>query len=51
MKGAYNGSIKIFNKLTDYIAESVLRKKCFVSNLKKYLTDKAFYSIEEYLNP
>jgi hypothetical protein len=51
MKGAYNGSIKIFNKLPDYIAESVLRKKCFVSNLKKYLTDKAFYSIEEYLNP
>ena len=32
-KGAYNGSIKIFNKLPDYAADSVLRKKCHVSNL------------------
>ena len=50
-KGAYYDSIKIFNKLPIYIAESVLRKKCFVSNLKKCLIDKAFYSIEEYMNP
>jgi len=49
MKGAYNDSIKIFNKLPDYIAELVLRKKCRVSNLK-YLIDKALYSIEEYMN-
>jgi len=48
MKGTYNGSIKIFNSLPDYIAESVLRKKCYISNLK-YLIDKAFYSIEEYM--
>jgi len=32
------------------MAESVLKKKCFVSNLKKYLIDKAFYSMEEYMN-
>jgi len=50
MKGAYNGSIKIFNKLPDYIAESVLKKKCFVWNMEKYLTDKALHSTEEYLN-
>jgi len=49
MKGAYNGSIKIFNKLPDCIAESVLRKKCNVSNMK-YLIDKAFYAFEEYMN-
>jgi hypothetical protein len=48
MKGTYNGSIKIFNSFPDYIAESVLRKKCYISNLK-YLIDKAFYSIEEYM--
>ena len=41
---------KIFNKLPKYIAESLLRKKCFISNLKKYTNDKAFYSIEEHMN-
>ena len=49
-KGAYYDSKKIFNKLPKCMAELVLRKKCFVSNLKKYLIDKAFYSIEEYMN-
>jgi len=34
--GVYYNSIKIFNKLTKYTAESVLRKKCFVSNVKWY---------------
>jgi hypothetical protein len=34
---------KVFNKLPKYMAELVLWKKCFVSNLKKYLIDKAFY--------
>ena len=36
--------------MPDYVAESALRKKCFISNMKKYLTDKAFYSIEEHMN-
>jgi hypothetical protein len=40
---AYCDSIKVFNKLTDYIDESFLRKKCFISNLKKHLNNKAFY--------
>jgi len=48
-KGVYYDSINIFNKLPEYIAESVLRKTSFMSNLKKYLNDKAFYSIEEYM--
>ena len=48
-KGVYYDSINIFNKLPEYIAESVLRKTSFTSNLKKYLTDKAFHSIEEYM--
>jgi len=50
-KGAYNDSIKTLNELIKYIAESVLRKKkCFIINLKKCLTGKTFYSIEEYMN-
>jgi hypothetical protein len=40
-------SISILSKSPEYITESVLRKTSFMSNLKKYLTDKAFYSIEE----
>jgi len=36
--------IKIFNKLPHYTAELVL------SNMKKYLNDKAFYSTEKYRN-
>jgi len=45
-----NAHKKIFNKFPKYIAESLLRKKRFISNLKKYTIDKAFYSIEEYMN-
>ena len=49
-KGAYYDSIKIFNKMPDHIAESDFRKKCFISNLRKYLIDKAFFSNEEHMN-
>jgi len=49
-KGAHYDSKKIFNKLPKYMAELFLKKKCFVSNLKKYLIDKACYSVEEYMN-
>jgi len=35
----------------DYdLAELVLNKKRFLLQLKKYLTEKSFYSLEEYLN-
>jgi hypothetical protein len=49
-KGALCDSIKIFNKLAKYIAKYFLRKKYCISNLKKYLIDKPFYSLEEYMN-
>jgi len=32
--------------MPDYI----VRKKCFISNMKKNLINKAFYSIEEHMN-
>ena len=32
------------------IAELVLNKKRFLSQLKKYLINKPFYSLDEYLN-
>jgi len=38
------------NKQTNMIAELVSDKKCFLLQLKKYLTDKPIYSVEEYLN-
>jgi len=34
-KGAYIDSIKTFNKLPIYIAESILRKKSFVINFEE----------------
>jgi hypothetical protein len=37
------------NKLPDDLAELVSNKR-IVLQLKKYLTDKPFYSLEEYLN-
>jgi hypothetical protein len=48
-KRAYYDSIKIF-KLPKYIAKYFLRKKCCISNLKKYLIDKPFSLLEEYMN-
>jgi hypothetical protein len=44
----YYNSINIYNKLPDDLAELVSNKKCFLLELKKYLTDKPFYSVEEY---
>jgi hypothetical protein len=49
-RSAYYNSINIYNKLPGDLAELVLDKKCFISQLKIYLTDKPFYSSEEYLN-
>jgi len=37
-------------QLPDDLAELVLNKKRFLIQLKKYLTEKPFYSLEEYLN-
>jgi hypothetical protein len=47
-RSVYYNSINIYNKLPDDLAELVSNKKCFLLQLKKYLTDKPFYSVEEY---
>jgi len=49
-RGACYNSINIYNKLPHDLAELLLNKKRFLLQLKKYLTDKSFYSLEEYLN-
>ena len=46
-RSAYYNSTNIYNKLPD-LAELVSNKKCFLLQLKIYLTDKPFYSVEEY---
>jgi len=49
-RSVYYNSINIYNKLPDDLAELVSNKKCFLLQLRKYLTDKPFYLLEEYLN-
>ena len=49
-KSAHCNNINIYNKLPGDNAELVLNKKRFLSQLKKYLIDKPFYSLDEYLN-
>jgi len=49
-RNVYYNSISIYNKLPDDLAELVSKKKCFLLQLKKYLTGKSFNSVEEYLN-
>jgi len=49
-RSVYYNSINIYNKLPDDFAELVSNKKCFLLQLKKYVTDKPFYSLEEYMN-
>ena len=51
-RSAYYNSINIniYNKLPDDLAELVSNKKHFLLQLKKYLTYKPFYSLEEHLN-
>jgi hypothetical protein len=49
-RGVYYMSIKIFNKLPEYITDSIGNKRRFISRLKQYLVNKAFYSLEEFMN-
>jgi len=49
-KGLYYESLRIYNKLPNNIAELILQNKGFLTNLKKYLLRKAYYSVEEYMN-
>jgi abortive infection bacteriophage resistance protein len=50
-KGVYNMSIRILNKLPEYIANLIGNKRIFIATLRQYLVKKkSFYSLEEFLN-
>ena len=46
----YHMSINIFNKLPEYIMDSIGNKRRFISRLKEYLVNKSYYSLEEFMN-
>ena len=46
-RGVYFMSIKIFNKLPEYITDSIGNERRFISRLKQYLINKSLYSLEE----
>ena len=48
-RGVYYMSIKIFNKLPEYITDSTGNERRFISRLKQYLINKSLYS-EEFMN-
>ena len=49
-KGQYYEVVRIYNKLPYNIAERNSQNKVFLTNVRKYLLTKAFYSVEEYMN-
>jgi hypothetical protein len=49
-RSSYYNCINIYNKLPDDLANLILNKKQFLSQLKKYLIDRPFYTLEEFLN-
>jgi hypothetical protein len=49
-RGVFFMSIKVFNKLPGFIADTVSDKKRFILTLKKYLIEKSFYSLEDFIN-
>jgi hypothetical protein len=48
-KGVYSMAIRIFNKLPEYIANSLGNKKTFIATLSQYVVKKSFYSLAEFL--
>jgi len=46
----YYTCIKIFNKLPDDLALQLTTKKQFLSKLKKYLVDRPYYTLHEFMN-
>ena len=48
-QNSYYNCVNIYNKLPDALAKLILNKKQFLKQLKKYLTDKSFYTLEEFL--
>jgi hypothetical protein len=49
-KGVYNMSIRIFNKLPEYIANLIGNERIFIATFRQYLVKNSFYSLEEFLN-
>jgi hypothetical protein len=49
-RGVFFMSIKVFNKLSGFIADIVSDKKRFILTLKKCLNEKSFYSLEDFIN-
>jgi hypothetical protein len=49
-RGVYFMSIKVFSKLPGFIANIVSDKKRFILTLKKYLIEKSFYYLEDFIN-
>jgi hypothetical protein len=47
-QSAYYNCVNIYNKLPDDLAKLILNKKQFLQQLKKYLTDRPFYTLEEF---
>jgi hypothetical protein len=45
---SYYNCVNIYNKLPGDLAKSILNKKQFLHQLKKYLIDKPFYTLEEF---
>jgi len=49
-RSVYYNCINVYNKLPDDLSNLILNKKQFLTQLKKYLIDKPFYTLEEFLN-
>jgi hypothetical protein len=49
-RGVYFMNIKVFSKLPGFIADIVSDKRRLILTLKKYLIEKSFYSLEDYIN-
>ena len=47
-QGPYNNCVNIYNKLPDDLAKLIKNKKSFLDQLKVYLTDKPFYTLDEF---
>jgi hypothetical protein len=46
----YYTCIRIYNNLPDDLASQVTHKKQFVWNLKKYLIERPYYTLQEFMN-
>jgi hypothetical protein len=49
-QSSYYNCINIYNRLLDDLANLILNNKPFLSQLKKYLIERPFYTLEEFLN-